>query len=228
MKRKILIVDDDEDILQLLKYNLEKEGYEVKTLGNSKRAVSTAKLFFPDLIILDIMMPEKNGIELCRKLREKGRFKETYIFFLTARSESYYQHAVFQTGGDDYIEKVFGLKTLTKKIAAVLKRDFVIRKSLTKLTVGNLHLNRNEMTASFNGHTFKLTKPEFELLFFFAQNPRKVIPTAEVIQSIWGSEMSMAVLNMEVYVQNLRNKLGVALIAKKNNHHYKLDLSNIN
>ena len=213
-KRRILIVDDDEDILQLLQYNLEKEGYEVRILSESDRTVSIAKNFLPDLIILDIMMPVQNGIELCRKLRNKKRFRNTYIFFLTARSESYYQHAVFQTGGDDFIEKIIGLKALTKKINAVLKRDYIIRKSVIEFKAGGLYINRESSSVKKNGLDILLTKPEFEVLFFLAQNPLKEISMDHLIQSIWGSETYLSENNAEIYLQNLQRKLGKDIIHK--------------
>jgi two-component system, OmpR family, alkaline phosphatase synthesis response regulator PhoP len=207
-KRRILIVDDDEDILQLLKYNLEKEGYSIMTLARSEKAMAAAKIFSPDLIILDIMMPNQNGIELCRKLRDKSRFKNIYIFFLTARSESYYQHAVFHTGGDDYIEKIIGLKALTKKIDAVLRKNYVIRKGITEFKTGNLYINRESSSVRKNGLEILLTKPEFELLFFLAQNPMIEISMSNLIQSIWGSETYLTENSVEIYVQSIRRKLG--------------------
>src|SRR5688572_32768 len=137
---RVLVVDDDKDILELLEYNLEKEGFKVKTLHDSSSAVETAKDFLPDLIILDIMMPRPNGIEICRELRGMQLFSGTYIFFLTAKSESYYQQAAYDTGGDDFIEKVIGLRALTYKVSTVLKRRFVIRKSIIELKVGNMRI----------------------------------------------------------------------------------------
>jgi two-component system, OmpR family, alkaline phosphatase synthesis response regulator PhoP len=211
-KRRILIVDDDEDILQLLQYNLEKEGYEVMILARSEKALSVAKTFSPDLIILDIMMPNQNGIELCRKLRDKNRFKNIYIFFLTARSESYYRHAVFHTGGDDYIEKIIGLKALTKKIDAVLRKNYVIRKSITEFKTGNLYINRESSSVKRNGLDILLTKPEFELLFFMAQNPMVEISMDNLVQSIWGSEIYLTENSVEIYVQSIRRKLGADII----------------
>ena len=170
---RVLLVDDDQDILELLEYNLAKEGYKVKALDDSNVAVSVAMDFSPDLIILDIMMPRPNGIEICKELRTIKKFSETYIFFLTAKSESYYQQAALDTGGDDYIEKVIGLRALTYKVSTVLKRRFVIRKSIPELQIGDLSLNRKSGTVRINQQEIKLSKPEFELLFFFAQNPRK-------------------------------------------------------
>ena len=145
---RVLLVDDDQDILELLEYNLEKEGYKVKTLDDSNVAVSVAIDFSPDLIILDIMMPRPNGIEICKELRSLKRFANTYIFFLTAKSESYYQQAALDTGGDDYIEKVIGLRALTYKVSTVLKRRFVIRKSVPELQIGQICLLTERRTRS--------------------------------------------------------------------------------
>lgn len=225
MKRRILIVDDDEDILDLLKYNLEKEGYEVKALANGTRTLSAAKKFSPDLIILDIMMPGIGGIELCRLLRAKNRFMDTHIFFLTARSESYYQEAVYHTGGDDYIEKIMGLKSLTTKIRSVLKHNYVIRKSLTHLKVGKLQLNRRTTSATFCGDTVKLSGAEFELLFFFAQNPFRNISVDQLVQGIWGSNTYLPEINVEVYIRGIREKLGFAIIDAGKHHRYQLNVS---
>ncbi|HEY4655321.1 MAG TPA: response regulator, partial [Cyclobacteriaceae bacterium] len=142
MKPHVLIVDDDEDILELLKYNLEKEGFKVKALAKSKGALRVAREFDPDLIILDIMMDHPNGIELCRELRSLNRFVNTYIFFLTAVSEDYFQNAALNTGGDDFIDKMMGLRSLTFKVNSVLKHRFVIRRGISDLQVGEVALHR--------------------------------------------------------------------------------------
>jgi two-component system alkaline phosphatase synthesis response regulator PhoP len=213
-------VDDDQDILELLSYNLGKEGYDVLTLHESMSAMPVAKAFLPDLIILDIMMPGLNGIELCRKLRSKERFKHTYIFFLTARSENYYQDAALNTGGDDYIEKIVGLKALTKRIGAVLKRNFKIHKSTALFKVGDLLINRRSCSVSLNGNEISLSKPEFDVLFFFAQNPTKTITIENLVQSIWGSDTYVADAHEEVYIQRLKRKLGDDIIFQKKKDHY--------
>lgn len=135
---RVLIVDDDQDILDLIAYNLEKEGFRVRTTTNSEEAISIAQEFLPDLIILDIMMPHPNGIELCKTLRSIPLFQNTVVFFLTAKSEHYYHEAALDTGGDDYLEKIIGLRALTYKVASVLKRNFVIRKRVPVLRVGNM------------------------------------------------------------------------------------------
>ena len=203
---RVLLVDDDQDILELLEYNLEKEGYKVKTLDDSNVAVSVAIDFSPDLIILDIMMPRPNGIEICKALRSLKRFAHTYIFFLTAKSD---QQAALDTGGDDYIEKVIGLRALTYKVSTVLKRRFVIRKSVPELQIGEICLNRKANAVKINKQEIKLSKPEFELLFFFAQNPRKMISQENLLCNIWGSEIYLFDTSVDVYIQNLKMKLGL-------------------
>src|SRR6187551_3000256 len=182
---RVLVVDDDSDILDLLEYNLEKEGLKVKVLDDSREAIEVAKDFSPDLIILDIMMPRPNGIELCRELRSMKRFEETYIFFLTAKSENYYHEAALDTGGDDFIEKVVGLRALTYKVISVLKRRFIIRKGIPELKIGNLRISRKSNSVRIGNFEIVLSKPEFELLFFFAQNPRKIITQENLVHNIW-------------------------------------------
>ncbi len=218
---RVLVVDDDKDILDLLEYNLEKEGFRVKILQDSEHAVSVAKDFQPDLIILDIMMAHPNGIEICRELRSLERFSETYIFFLTAKSESYYQQAALDTGGDDFIEKVIGLRALTYKINSVLKKRFVIRKSITELRIGKLKINRKSNSVRVNEQEIILSKPEFELLFFFAQNPRKSISLENLLHNIWGSEIYLFDTSIDVYIDNLDKKLGWDIIHRTADNRYK-------
>ena len=220
---KVLVVDDDRDILELLEYNLAKEGFTVKTIDESHDAIAVAKDFAPDLIILDIMMPHPNGIEICRELRSMKRFADTYIFFLTAKSESYYHEAALDTGGDDYIEKVIGLRALTNKHATVLKRKCVIRKSIAELKVGDLRIHRKSNSVHIGDHEITLSKPEFELLFFFAQNPSKVISHENLLQNIWGSEIYLFDTSIDVYIQNLKKKLGINLIHRTSDNRYRLD-----
>jgi two-component system alkaline phosphatase synthesis response regulator PhoP len=220
---RIMLVDDDRDILELLAYNLEKEGFKVKTLEESWDAVKVAKAFLPDLIILDIMMPHPNGIEICRELRSIDRFESTYIFFLTAKSENYYLEAALETGGDDYIEKIVGLRALTHKVKTVLKGKLVIRKSVPELKIGNISIRRRSSSVSMGGVEIPLSKPEFELLFFFAQNPRKHISQQSLLRNIWGSEIYLFDTSIDVYIQNLKKKLGIELIQRTRKDSYRLD-----
>jgi two-component system alkaline phosphatase synthesis response regulator PhoP len=218
---RVLVVDDDSDILDLLRYNLEKEGFKIKTLENSRKTIATAKSFSPDLIILDLMMPHPNGIELCRELRSMKQFKDTYIFFLTAKSETYYQRAAFQTGGDDYIEKMFGLRGLTNKINSVLKKSFIIRKSVEELSIGSLTIHRHSNSVSIRGSEIFLSKPEFDLLFFFAQNADKVISAENLVHILWGSEIYLLDTSVELYIDNLRKKTGLNIIQRLSDNRYR-------
>jgi two-component system, OmpR family, alkaline phosphatase synthesis response regulator PhoP len=220
---RILIVDDDRDILDLLEYNLEKEGFKVKSIEDSQMAIKVARDFGPDLIILDIMMPHPNGIEICRELRSMKRFEDTYIFFLTAKSENYYQQAALDTGGDDYIEKIMGLRSLTFKISTVLKKKFIIRKSAPELRLGNLRICRRSCSVKINDEEISLSKPEFELLFFFAQNPRRTISLENILRNIWGSEIYMLDSAIDGYIHNLKEKLGMDLIRLRGTNGYRLD-----
>lgn len=220
--QRILVVDDDPDILELLQYNLEKEGFKVKTLEDSRRVIETALNFKPDLIILDIMMPEVSGIEACKLLRRLPGFRNTYIFFLTAKSEHYYHEAALDTGGDDFIEKIVGLRSLTSKISMVLRQNFKIHKSRAQISFGNLKVNRRSMTADVKGTVVELSKPELELLFFFVQNPRKTITTANLLGNIWGSDIFSISTTLEVYLNNLTEKLGGKWITEIEKGKYRL------
>lgn len=222
---RILVVDDDQDILDLLKYNFEREGFTVKTLEESAKAISVAKDFLPDLIILDIMMPHPNGIELCRELRSMKHFRDVYIFFLTARSDSYFVEAALDTGGDDYIEKVMGLRALTYKVSSVLKKRFVISKRISELRVGSMRLSRKSNSVRVGSQQILLSKPEFELLYFFAQNPNKAITADTLLHNIWGSEMYLVDTSIELYISNLSRKIGHNLIHRTADNRYHFTAS---
>ncbi|MEL7002512.1 MAG: response regulator transcription factor [Bacteroidota bacterium] len=224
-KQKILLVDDDKDILDLLQYNLEREGYIVKSEINSVTSFNTALEFQPDLIILDIMMSEINGIELCKKLREDEHFKHTYIFFLTAKSEKHFQLEALQMGGDDYIPKMTGLRALTYKVSAVLKKSLVIRKSINEIKIGNLLINRSTNKVTYNDKSVLLSQYEFELLYFFAQNPRKVISQDNILNNIWGSDIYVLAKSVDTYINSIRKKLGAGLIAEVKEGKYKLEVA---
>jgi two-component system alkaline phosphatase synthesis response regulator PhoP len=218
---RVMVVDDDKDILELLEYNLEREGFVVRTVENSEEAIAVAKDFIPDLIILDIMMPHRNGIEVCRELRSIRLFQDTFIFFLTAKSERYYHEAALDTGGDDYIEKIIGLRALTYKVSTVLKRKFIIRKSVKEVRVGNLRIRRRSRSVKIGDREIMLSQPEFELLFFFAQNPRKIITLENLLHNIWGSEIYLFDTSIDVYIQSLKKKIGIDLIRQMSDHRYR-------
>jgi len=222
MQHKILLVDDDKDILDLLKYNLEREGYLVETEKNSQKAVETAHLFQPDLIILDIMMPRVNGLEVCSQLRGLDEFKSTYIFFLTAKSEKYLQYEALEHGGDDYIEKITGLRALTHKVGTVLKKNLIIRKGIKYIDLGDLHIDRTKSMVFYKGRKVTLPKHEFELLYFMAQNPKKTITHDSLLHNIWGSEVYLLAKSIDTYINNIESKLGVNIISRLNNRRYSL------
>jgi two-component system alkaline phosphatase synthesis response regulator PhoP len=201
-----MVVDDDKDILELLRYNFVKEGLTVITVNDSTKALQVAKAFLPDLIILDVMMPELNGMELCKTLRNHQEFCETYIFFLTAKSD--YAKDALKMGGDDFIEKSIGLRLLTCRVSSVLRKHFVIRKGIEELTVGKLKIKRLSHSVMINSKEVVLSPPEFELLFFFAQNPCKSISATSITQNLWGAEVFMNESSIDNYIQNLSYKLG--------------------
>jgi len=223
MSHKILLVDDDKDILELLKYNLEREGYEVAAELDSENAVKRAYEFHPDLIILDIMMPKINGIEVCSQLRNLEEFKSTYIFFLTAKTEKFFQKEAFEHGGDDFIEKITGLRTLTHKVSTVLKKNLVIRKGVTQIDLGDLKIDRSTQTVYYKRKKVNLPRHEFELLYFLAQNPKKTITRDSILHNIWGSEVYLFAKSIDTYVNNIKQKMGTSLIEKTKGNNFRLE-----
>ena len=221
---RILVVDDDIDILELLKYNFEKEGFEVKTLDKSKNTLKVAEKFSPDLIILDIMMPHTNGIDLCEQLRNRPAFKNVYIFFLTARSENGFQETALNKGGDDYIQKLTGVRALLYKVNSVLKRNFRIQKRFSEIEVGDLQIQRRSNSVFFRNSKVQVSDAEFELLFFFAQNRHKTISLDSIIQNIWGSEIYPFHKTVKLYIENLRNKITPEIIEATNKDEYRFGL----
>ncbi|MBI3482243.1 MAG: response regulator transcription factor, partial [Bacteroidetes bacterium] len=171
---KVLVVDDEESILELLKYNLEKQGFDVRTATDGQGAVDVAKKFHPDLVLLDIMMPKVDGVEACRQLRAMPELVNTYIVFLTARAEEYSEVAAFDVGADDYILKPIKPRALMSRISALFRRDNAKKNTSSQIKAGNLIIDRTSYTVRLNGKEINLPKKEFELLFFLAQNPNKV------------------------------------------------------
>jgi two-component system alkaline phosphatase synthesis response regulator PhoP len=220
---RILLVDDDKDLLDLLKYNFEKEGFDVKTVSKFEKAISAAEKFQPHLIVLDVVMPDGNGIELCRKIRSISSFRSVYIFFLTARSESYYREAALEMGADDFIEKLSGIRALTNKVSAVLKNRFIIKKSISFLSIDNLVINKRLGLVFVKNRRIALNKSEFEILFFFMQNPNKIVSRKNLIKIIWGSDLYMMDSSVENYIQNLQMKVGKDRIQTLNNDRYRFN-----
>ncbi len=221
---KVLVVDDEPDILELLEYNLKKEGYEVKTANDGRKAVEMAKTFQPQLVLLDIMMPHQDGVETCRQLRDAPETSNSFIIFLTARSEEYSEVAAFENGADDYITKPIKPRALMSRINAFFRRDVKKKKDSNKITVGKLTIDRTSYTVTVDGKQITLPKKEFELLYFLAQNPNKVFNRDDLLQNIWGSDVYVLARTVDVHVRKVREKVGEGYITTVKGVGYKFDL----
>jgi len=211
MKKKeitILLVDDEPDILEIVGYNLTQEGYIVVTAENGLRALDQAKKHKPQLIILDVMMPEMDGIEACEKLRAMPELSETVITFLTARGEDYSQLAGFEAGADDYITKPVKPKVLVSKVKALLRRFREAQDAPQNLQLGNLIINREEYKIIKDKKELLLPRKEFELLALLASKPGKVFKREEILDVVWGNEVIVGGRTIDVHIRKLREKIG--------------------
>ncbi len=222
---KVLVVDDEEDILELLKYNLEKEGYLVKTALDGREGVKIAKKFIPDLILLDIMMPKQDGVETCRQLREIPELNGTYITFLTARSEEYSEVAAFEVGADDYITKPIKPRALMSRLKALFRREAKKKDDKDIIEIGGLSINRTSYTVNVNDKPVTLPKKEFELLYYLAQNPNKVFNRDELLQNIWGTDVYVLARTVDVHIRKVREKIGEGFISTVKGVGYKFQLN---
>jgi len=220
-QHKVLVVDDEPDILDVLDYNLAKEGYKVKTATNGKKAVEIAAKFLPDLILLDIMMPNQDGVETCRQLRENPDLYNTYIVFLTARSEEYSEVAAFDTGADDYITKPIKPRALMSRISAMFRREAKKKQKSNKISIGGLTIDRTSYTVTVDEEQVSLPKKEFELLYFLAQNPDKVHSRDDLLQNIWGSDVYVLARTVDVHIRKVREKVGSQYIVTVKGVGYK-------
>lgn len=223
-KPKILIVDDEPDILDLIEYNLNKEGYQVYTATNGKEAVIEAKKVIPDLIILDIMMPKMDGIEACRVMRTMPEFKNTFMVFLTARSEEYSEIAGFNVGADDYIAKPIKPRALISRINAILRRNVQAEEEVdNKIEIGDLVIDRESFLVYQNGNKVVLAKKEFELLFLLASKPGKVYTREAILSNIWEDSVVVTNRTIDVHIRKLREKLGDTYVTTVKGVGYKFD-----
>jgi len=209
---KILVVDDDPDIVELLKYNLSSEGYKVKSASNGIQAVSLAREFIPDLTILDIMMPNMDGVETCRQIRSIPELANKFIIFLTARSEEYSEIAAFEMGADDYITKPIKPRALLSRINALFRREVKKDSGSSKISIGNLEIDRISYTVKLDNKKIILPKKEFELLFFLAQNPDQVFGRDDLLKNIWGSDVYVLARTVDVHIRKVREKIGDGFI----------------
>jgi two-component system alkaline phosphatase synthesis response regulator PhoP len=204
---KILLVDDEPDILEIVGYNLSHEGYQVITAENGLEGVKKAKKERPHLIILDVMMPEMDGIEACENIRKIPELENSIITFLTARGEDYSQVAGFDAGADDYITKPIRPKVLVSKIKALLRR-YKEQDTTSTVKIGNLIINREAYKIISKGKELILPKKEFELLSLLASKPGKVFKRNEILDSVWGNEVIVGDRTIDVHIRKLREKLG--------------------
>ncbi|MDO6595488.1 response regulator transcription factor [Oceanihabitans sp. 2_MG-2023] len=205
---KILLVDDEPDILEIVRYNLTSEGYQVITAENGLQAVKKAKKEKPQLIILDVMMPEMDGIEACEQIRKIESLNNTIITFLTARGEDYSQVAGFDAGADDYITKPIKPKVLVSKVKALLRRFKDEDASENIVKIGNLVINRDEYKIELKGKEIILPRKEFELLSLLASKPGKVFKREDILDKVWGNEVVVGGRTIDVHIRKLREKIG--------------------
>lgn len=212
MKKKdicILLVDDEPDIIEIIRYNLSSEGYRIVTAENGKEALKTARLEKPQLIILDVMMPEMDGMETCIQLRKIPELKETVITFLTARGEDYSQMAGYEAGADDYITKPIKPKVLTSKVKALLRRFKDSKKEdADVLRLPGLSINRDEYKVTMDEEEILLPRKEFELLYLLASHPGRVYKRDEIMERIWGNDVVVGGRTIDVHIRKLREKVG--------------------
>lgn len=206
---KILLVDDEQDILEIVGYNLTQEGYQIVTASNGKEAIVKAKKELPHLIIMDLMMPEMDGIEACENIRHIPELSHVIITFLTARSEDYSQVAGFDAGADDYITKPIKPKLLVSKVKALLRRlkEDEVKGSET-LNVGEIEINREEYKIIKDNKEIILPRKEFELFYLLASKPGKVFKREEILDKVWGSEVIVGGRTIDVHIRKLREKIG--------------------
>ncbi|MCL6293853.1 response regulator transcription factor [Jejuia spongiicola] len=205
---KILLVDDEPDILEIVGYNLSNEGYQIITAENGVEAVKKAKKELPHLIILDVMMPEMDGIEACEQIRIIPELKDVTITFLTARGEDYSQLAGFEAGADDYITKPIKPKVLVSKVKALLRRYKEDEKKENVVKIGDLIIDRDEYKIILKGKEILLPRKEFELLSLLTSKPGKVFKRDEILDKVWGNEVVVGGRTIDVHIRKLREKIG--------------------
>ncbi len=222
-KGKILVVDDDHDILEMLSYNLRKEGYDVETAADGKKALEIAVTFNPDLIILDVMMPEMDGIETCRELRANPETANSLIAFLTARGEDYSQIAGFDAGADDYISKPIKPRVLLSRVQALMRRQGNSSETKASDQFGEITINHEKYQVTRSGEELPMPKKEFELLSLLMSKPGRVFTREIILSQIWGNDVVVGDRTIDVHIRKLREKVGDQFIKTVKGVGYKID-----
>ena len=222
--QKILIADDEPDILEIIQYNLVKDGYEVITARDGDEALTKAKLNKPDLIILDIMMPKKNGVEVCEILRLQPAFKDTMIIFLTALSDESSQIKGLETGADDYISKPISPKVLISRVNAIFRRAHKEPTADSIIRIDHMEIDPVKYEVKVDGKSIILAKKEFELLHLLASRPGRVFLRNEILSQIWGNDVIVGDRTIDVHIRKVRQKLGIDCIRTVKGVGYKFDL----
>ncbi|MEC5165827.1 two-component system alkaline phosphatase synthesis response regulator PhoP [Flavobacterium sp. PL11] len=221
---KILLVDDEPDILEIVGYNLAQEDYQIFTATNGKEAIAMAKKVIPDLIIMDVMMPEMDGMEACENIRKIPELSNVLITFLTARSEDYSQVAGFEAGADDYITKPIKPKLLVSKVKALLRRLTEKDQNSETLNVGGIEINREEYKIVKDNVEIVLPRKEFELFYLLASKPGKVFQRDEILEKVWGNEVVVGGRTIDVHIRKLREKIGEELFKTIKGVGYKFEV----
>jgi len=222
MSQKILLVDDEEDILEFLSYNLIKDGFEILTANNGAKGLALAKKHKPDLVILDVMMPEMDGVDVCQRIRELTELDETLVLFLSARAEDYSELAGFSAGADDYITKPIKPKLLISRVNAILRRKSR-NKAVNKIEVGGIEIDQEKHTISCNGEFISLARKEFKLLFYLMTIPAKVFTRKEIINEVW-KDAIVGDRTIDVHIRKIREKIGDNHIKTVKGVGYKFDI----
>ena len=220
--RKILIADDEPDILEILKYNLSNEGYEVITAKDGDEAIEKARRTQPDLIVLDVMMPKKTGVEVCQVLRAQAAFKETLIIFLTAVNDEGAQLKGLETGADDYISKPVSPRVLLSRINALFRR--VNKNEVRILKIENMVIDPERFIVKVDDNDMVLAKKEFELLYLLALRPGRVFLRNEILNQVWGNDVIVGDRTIDVHIRKIRQKLGIDCITTVKGVGYKFEL----
>ena len=219
--KKILIVDDEKDILEFLSYNLKKEGFSIYTASDGLEGLEKTKKIKPDLIIVDLMMPKMNGIEMCENIRNDKKLSNVIILFLTARSEDYTQIAALDSGADDFLKKPIKPKLLISKVKSIMRR-FSLNKNLKNYIHKDVELDIEKYSVKIKGNNIKLARKEFDLLKLLINQPGKVYTREEILNDVWGNDIHVVDRTIDVHINRLRDKLGQKFIETVKGIGYKI------